>query len=150
MTDYLIGWVVAVVAAVGICVALFFAFRPWPAPRLLAPLLAATWFLIPWRFQDDPDRFAPAFVVLLFRGLFEPDGEPGPVGRTLALATGAAVALFLIGGGTRMLLRLGRATRPPSRRGRRPSSPSTGSGGPDVSPPAPGAEVCLTASHRLK
>ena len=157
MTDYVIAWAVAGVAAVGICVALFFAFRPWPAPRLLAPLLAATWFLIPWRFQDDPDRFAPAFIVLIFRGLFEPDGAPGPVGRTLALATGAAVAVFLIGGGTRMLLGLGRRTRSPSRRARqRPSSPPAGSGGPDASPPpsaevdTPGAEVCLTASHRLK
>ncbi len=151
MTDYVIAWVVAAVAALGLCAALFLAFRPWPAPRFLAPLLAATWFLIPWRFEDDPDRYAPAFIVLIFRGLFEPDGAPGPVGRTLALATGAAVAVFLIGGGTRMLLRLGRAPRAPSRRARRrPSSPSAGSGGLDASPPAAGAEVCLTANLRLK
>lgn len=146
----MIAWVVAAVAAVGICVALFFAFRPWPAPRFLAPLLAATWFLIPWRFQDDPDRFAPAFIVLIFRGLFEPDGEPGPVGRTLALATGAAVAVFLIGGGTRMLLRLGRPTGPPRRRGRRPAAATNGSSGPDAPSPPPAGEVCLTANHRLK
>ena len=106
MTDHATAWIVVGAAGVGVCVALFFALRPWRAARVLAPLLAATWFFIPWRFQDDPDHYAPAFVVFVFRALFEPDGEPGVVGRTLALATAAAVAIFLIGFGTRMLVRL--------------------------------------------
>ena len=106
MTDYTVAWILVGAAGLGVCVALFFALRPWRRARVLAPLLAATWFFIPWRFQDDPDHYAPAFVVLLFRALFEPDGEPGVVGRTLALATAAALAVFLIGMGTRMLIRV--------------------------------------------
>ncbi len=115
MTDYTIAWIIIGAAGVGVCLALFFALRPWPAARILAPLLAATWFFIPWRFQDDPDHYAPAFIVLLFRWLFEPDGAPGVVARTMALATAAAIAVFLIGFGTRALLRL--AARRRERRG---------------------------------
>lgn len=116
MSDYTVAWIVVGAAGLGVCAALFLALRRWTAARILAPLVAATWFFIPWRFQDDPEHYAPAFVVLLFRGLFEPDGEPGVVGRTLALATAAAVAVFLIGVGTRMLARMaGRWRRRPGR-----------------------------------
>lgn len=116
MSDYTVAWIVVGAAGLGVCVALFLALRRWTAARILAPLVAATWFFIPWRFQDDPEHYAPAFVVLLFRGLFEPDGDPGVVGRTLALATAAVVAVFLIGLGTRMLVRM--AGRWRRRRGR--------------------------------
>ena len=117
MTEHAIAWVVVGAAGMGVCVALFFALRPWRTARILAPLLAATWCFIPWRFQDDPDHYAPAFVVLIFRALFEPDGAPGVVARTMALATLAAVALFLIGFGTRLLVRFGARRR--ARRGGR-------------------------------
>ncbi len=118
MSDYTIAWIVVGATGLGACLALFLALRRWTAARILAPLVAATWFFIPWRFQEAPEHYAPAFVVLLFRGLFEPDGEPGVVGRTLALATAAAVAVFLIGVGTRMLARM--AGRWRRRRGRAP------------------------------
>ena len=55
--------------------------------RYLLPLLVAVWALLPWRIAQDSEHFAPAFVVLLFRSLFEPDGEPASVAAGLLMAT---------------------------------------------------------------
>lgn len=90
------AWALTVVAGVGVCVGVYFALRPWPRLRYAAALLVATWTLLPWRFDDDPTHLAPAFIVLVFHGWFEPGGEAGPVMIGLALATAAVLAIYML------------------------------------------------------
>ena len=93
---------VAAIAAAGAAFGLLMALRSFRAVariRHLSVLLVVVWALLPWRIAEDSDHFAPAFIVLLFRGLFEPDGEPGSVAVGLLLATAIALAFYFVGAG---------------------------------------------------
>ena len=90
---------VAAIAAAGAAIGLHMALRSYRrAARLRYPLalLVAVWALLPWPIAGDSDHLAPAFIVLLFRGLFEPDGEPGSVAVGLLLATAIVLVLYLV------------------------------------------------------
>ena len=86
-----IAWAVAAIAAAGAATGLHMALRPYGRAariRYLLPLLVAVWALLPWRIAEDSEHFAPAFIVLLFRSLFEPGGEPGSQFENSANAKG--------------------------------------------------------------
>lgn len=90
---------VAAIACAGTATGLHLALRPYRRAariRYLLALLVAVWALLPWRIAEDSEHFAPAFIVLLFRGLFEPDGEPGSVAAGLLLATAIVLVLYFV------------------------------------------------------
>lgn len=90
---------VAAIAAAGAATGLHMALRSYRrAARIRYPLalLVAVWALLPWRIAEDSEHFAPAFIVLLFRGLFEPGGEPGSVAAGLLLATAIILLLYCV------------------------------------------------------
>lgn len=111
MSGHVAGWLVAAAAALGVAVCLWCALKPLGALRWLAALLAVTWALLPWRFQEDPERFAPAFIVAAFRWLFESGADPGPPARALLVATAVALAVFLAGFALGGVFQGGRARR---------------------------------------
>ena len=99
MSGSWIAWLVAAIAAAGAATGLHLALRPYRRAarfRHLLALLVAVWALLPWRIAEDSDHFAPAFIVLLFRGLFEPEGEPGSVAAGLLLATAIVLVLYFV------------------------------------------------------
>ena len=79
MGEYQIAWLVAVIAGIGLTICAYLAVRKLRSVRFLVTTLVAVWLLMPWRFDDDPTHLAPAFIVLVFQGIFERDGEPGSV-----------------------------------------------------------------------
>ena len=94
-----IAWAVAAIAAAGAATGLHMALRPYRRAvriRYLLPLLVAVWALLPWRIAEDSEHFAPAFIVLLFRGLFEAEGESRSVAACLLLATAIVLALYFV------------------------------------------------------
>lgn len=108
MSGSWIAWVVAAIAAAGAGTGLHMALRPYrrvARVRYLLALLVAVWSLLPWPIAEDSDHFAPAFIVLLFRGLFEPDGEPGSVAAGLLLATAIVLAFYFVVAGIAFALR---------------------------------------------
>ena len=111
MSGYALGWAVVAAAAVGGALCLSLALRPWRWLRWLAALMVVTLALLPWRFQDDPERFAPAFIVVAFRWLFEAGADPGPPARALLVAGGGALAAFLAALAVRGIFQAGRARR---------------------------------------
>ncbi len=110
-----IAWAVALVAGAGASTGLYMALRAYrraAAVRYLLPALVAVWALLPWRIAEDSGHFAPAFIVLLFRGLFEPDGEPAAVAAGLLLATAIVLVLYFVVVGVTFALRRTRAGGP--------------------------------------
>ena len=99
MSGSWIAWAVAAVAAAGAATGLHMAIRPRRlAARVpyLLPLLVIVWALLPWPIAEDSEHFAPAFIVFLFRSLFEPDGEPASVGAGLLMATAIVLVLYFV------------------------------------------------------
>lgn len=111
MSGHALAWLVAAAAALGSALGVFFAMTPWRSLRWLAALQVVVVALLPWRFQDDPERFAPAFIVVAFRWLFEAGADPGPPARALLVAAAAALVLFLAGLALAGLVQAGRARR---------------------------------------
>lgn len=105
MIEYWIAWILAVLAGLGVCLGLYFLLRPWPKIKYLGPMLVATWMLLPWKFQDDPIQIAPAFIVLVFRGWFEVDSDPGIVAMGLALASITVLAIYALTTSVKSILR---------------------------------------------
>jgi len=107
-----VAWTVAVLAGTGAAAGLHMSLRSHRRAggiRYLLPGLVAVWVLLPWRIAEDSGNFAPAIIVLLFRGLFEPDGDPAGVAAGLLLATAVVLVLYFIVIGTAFALR----KRPP-------------------------------------
>lgn len=99
MSGSWVAWMVAAIAAAGTATGFHMALRPYRRAariRYLLPLLVAVWALLPWRIAEDSEQFAPAFIVLLFRGLFEPEGEPASVAAGLLLATAILLVLYFV------------------------------------------------------
>ena len=117
MDSYLAAWLVAALAAALAAGLVFAALRRRPRLGVLAAALLLGWALVPYRF--DGEHAAPAFVVGLFRLLFEDAASPrGPL---LLLAAVAAGVLALAAGifGTAALFGRPRARRRrPHRRAR--------------------------------
>ncbi|MCY3818936.1 MAG: hypothetical protein OXH52_06165 [Gammaproteobacteria bacterium] len=115
MSGAWIGWAVAVITGAGASTGLYMALRPYrrvASMRYLLPVLVAVWALLPWRIAEDSGHFAPAFIVLLFRGLFEPEGEPAAVAAGLLLATAIVQVLYFVVVGVAFALRRARADSP--------------------------------------
>ena len=93
------AWSIVVVAGVGAAFGLHMALRTYRRAawmRYPLPLVVAVWTLLPWRVGEDSEHFAPAFIVLLFRGLFEPEGEPAAVANALLLAAAIVLTLHFV------------------------------------------------------
>ena len=76
--DYLNAWLIAAVAAVA-CLAFFFLLTRRIGSllvRILLRCLAAVWLLLPAPVPEYFGQYAPAFVVLVFEGLLQSDGDP--------------------------------------------------------------------------
>ncbi len=115
MSGSWIAWAVAAIAAAGAATGFHMALQPYRRAariRYLLPLLVAVWALLPWRIAEDSEHFAPAFIVLLFRSLFEPEGEPGSVAVGLLLATAIVLALYFVVVGVAFALRKKSAADP--------------------------------------
>jgi hypothetical protein len=63
--------------------------------RSLLRCLAAVWLLIPAKIQVVSGYYAPAFIVLIFEGIFRQEGDPGQAIVALTAGTLVVVALFL-------------------------------------------------------
>ena len=99
MSGSWVAWAVAVLAGAGAATGLHMALRPYrrgAGIRHLVPALVGVWVLLPWRIAEDSGHFAPAIIVLLFRSLFEPEGDPGGVAAGLLLATTFVVVLHFV------------------------------------------------------
>lgn len=96
--DVLIAWGLVVAAGLGALAGVFVLTRGIANPTLRSLLrcLAAVWLLLPWSTEVVPDRYAPAFVVAIFEGVFREEGSArGPL-VALALATAVVLLVFLV------------------------------------------------------
>ena len=100
---YLIAWTVIVVTGVIGAVGLFYLTREFNPPglQLLIRILIPVWLLLPAPVPNFPGNYAPAFLIAIFEGLLQVDGQPGQSLRLLLFAS-TAVMLGVLG--WRMLL----------------------------------------------
>ena len=99
MSGSWLAWAVAVITGAGAAAGLHMALRSYRCAvgiQYLLPVLVGVWALLPWRMAEDSGYFAPAIIVLLFRGLFEPEGDPAGVAAGLLLATAFIVVLHFV------------------------------------------------------
>ena len=64
--------------------------------RSLLRCLAAVWLLMPAKIQVVSGYYAPAFIVLIFEGVFRREGDPSQAIRVLMAGTLVVLAVFLI------------------------------------------------------
>ncbi len=87
--QYLNAWIVVSLAAGVGSIGLFFLTRGFSSRwlRLLVRLLIPVWLVLPAPVPQFPGSYAPAFLIALFEGLFQVDGQPGQSVRLLLLAS---------------------------------------------------------------
>lgn len=97
--EYLTAWIIVGVAGLGALAGVFVLSRniPWPLPRTIVRCLAAVFFLVPAPIGVLEGFYAPAFVVLVFEGLFRDGGSAEPALTMLGLAAGVALLLVIAG-----------------------------------------------------
>jgi hypothetical protein len=83
------AWIVVSLAAGVGSIGLFFLTRGFSPRwlRLLVRLLIPVWLVLPAPVPQFPGSYAPAFLIALFEGLFQVDGQPGQSLRLLLLAS---------------------------------------------------------------
>lgn len=95
MTPYQLAWLVVVAAGIGGTALLFVATRrlrhPWL--RSLIRYAPAVALMTPAPVPAYPDQIAPAFIVVMFEGLFQSEGAPR---QALVILLAALVVLTLI------------------------------------------------------
>ncbi len=93
---YIEAWIVVVVAAGLGTLGLVFLTREIQTDwlRLLLRVLPPVLLLVPAPIPQMSDNFAPAFVVLVFEGLFQREGSPA--GSLIILATAAVLVVLLV------------------------------------------------------
>ena len=96
-SEVLIAWIVVGVAGLATLAGVFVLTRAIALPwlRSLLRCLAAVWLLMPAKIQVVSGYYAPAFIVLIFEGLFRREGDPGQAIAVLTAGTLVVVALFL-------------------------------------------------------
>ncbi len=99
MTETTTAWLLVTLGTLGVMAGVLALTRGWPGLlRMLLVALAAVWLLLPWPIQVVDGHLAPAFIVALFEGLFNPAGNPWPAARALLVATllvlGAAAGIW--------------------------------------------------------
>jgi len=103
--EYIVAWAVVALAGLGTLAGVFVLTRAlqnlWL--RSLLRCLAAVWLLLPSQIQVVEGKYAPAFIVALFEGLFRANGNPRPALIALGAASLLVVVVFLIVAATRRL-----------------------------------------------
>jgi hypothetical protein len=103
--EYVVAWVIVAVAGLGTLAGIFVLTRSvgnaWR--RALLRCLAAVLLLVPWQIQVVEGKYAPAFIVAVFEGLFRTGGNPRPALMVLGMASLLVVAVFLIVAVTRRM-----------------------------------------------
>ena len=97
--QYLVAWAIYAGAALGVLAIVFLFSRqiPWHWLRTTVRCLAAVWLLLPTPIQAVEGFYAPAFIVAMFEGLFQSNGNPWPALNLLALGTLVALVLVVSG-----------------------------------------------------
>lgn len=87
--QYLNAWIVVVVAAGVGWIGLFFLTRGFSPHwlKLLVRILIPVWLVLPAPVPQFPGDYAPAFLIALFEGVFQVDGQPEQSVRLLLLAS---------------------------------------------------------------
>ena len=62
-------------------------------------------FFVPFNIQADAQAMAPAWLIMMFEGVFVPEVGFGRVGPTLGIAVGIALVLYLVITGLVMLVK---------------------------------------------
>lgn len=109
--DYLNTWIVVGCAGVAGTAALFFATwgMRWLWLASVIRLLPAVVLMTPAPVPDYPELLAPAFIVVMFEGLFQSSGAPGQAMAILVMATAAFLVLVSLLHWLRWLVRARRA-----------------------------------------
>ena len=95
--EYLNVWLVAIVAGIA-CLGFFFLLTRRvgnPLLRSLLRCLAMVWLLLPAPVPDYPGQFAPAFVVWMFEGVLQSNGDSDLAVRILLGGSVAVVVLVV-------------------------------------------------------
>lgn len=74
--SYVIAWIVIAVCTLALALLVYFPLRKRKLLALLIIALGSFWAMWPIM-VDDEGHLAPLFVVLVFRSLFEPEGDAG-------------------------------------------------------------------------
>ncbi len=92
--NYAYVWVIVTLAGLGTVAGVFVYSRSikWEWLRTLVRCLATVLLLLPAGIQVIEGYYAPAFIVVLFEGLFKQDGNPWPAAQTL----GAGCLLVIV------------------------------------------------------
>jgi hypothetical protein len=92
------AWVVVAVAGLATLAGVFLLTRPIKHAFLktLLRCLAAVWLLLPWQIGVVEGKYAPAFIVALFEGLFRREGNPWPALTVLAVGSLAVLVVLLV------------------------------------------------------
>ncbi len=87
--QYLNAWTVVLLAGGIGWVGLFFLTRGFSPHwlKLLVRILIPLWLVLPAPVPQFPGSYAPAFLIAIFEGLFQVDGQPGQAVRLLLLAS---------------------------------------------------------------
>ncbi len=95
MTAHAVGWLVVVVAALGLTVSIYGFFRKsrFSAALWFCLLVLLSLLLVPAPIPGYPGELAPAFLVALFESFVQPDGKPMVALRLLGVGLIAAVVL---------------------------------------------------------
>ena len=127
--DYINIWGIAALAGVA-CLAFFFLLTRRIGSLFLRTLLrclGAVWLLLPAPVPNYPGNFAPAFVVWIFEGILQSDGEPLLSIQILlwsSLAVLALVSFWYFVFGRQMLPSTTSAQAPPVASDRTATEPS--------------------------
>jgi hypothetical protein len=98
MKEYVVAWIVVAGAGLGALAGIFILTRAIGSPwlRSLLRCLAAVWLLLPWQIQVVEGKYAPAFIVALFEGVFRAGGNPWPALSVLTIASLLVIVVLLI------------------------------------------------------
>lgn len=104
--NYLDAWIVYWVGSALLLLVGWRIIRRWPA-WLKFPLILifAAFMLVPFSIQSEAVELAPAWLIMLFEGVFMPDIGFSRVGPTLGVAAGAAVLIFPVVAGVYILVK---------------------------------------------
>jgi len=98
MMEYVVAWIVVAAAGLGALAGIFILTRRVASPwlRSLLRCLAAVWLLLPWQIQVVEGKYAPAYIVALFEGIFRAGGDPWPALSALTAASLLVIVVLLV------------------------------------------------------
>jgi hypothetical protein len=92
------AWLIVAVAGLATLAGIFVLSRAIEQAwlRTLLRCLATVWLLLPAQIQVVDGKFAPAFIVAIFEGLFRAEGNPWPALTALGVASLLVVVVLLV------------------------------------------------------